>query len=43
VFWRQWNLSGSIYGKGLRQNQGCPTCVNILPLIEKLIDTIKKK
>jgi len=44
VFWRQWDLStGSIYGKGINiQNQGCPTCVNILPLIDKLIDKIKK-
>jgi hypothetical protein len=45
VFWQQWNLStGSIYGKGINfTNQGCPTCVNILPLIEKVIDKIKKK
>ena len=44
VFWEGWNLStGSIYGKGINmQNQGCPTCVNILPLIEKLVDKIKK-
>ena len=44
VFWEGWNLStGSIYGKGYNmQNQGCPTCVNILPLIEKLVDKIKK-
>jgi hypothetical protein len=44
VHWRQWNLStGSIYGKGINmQNQGCPTCVNVLPLIEKVIDKIKK-
>ena len=45
VYWNQWHLStGSIYGKGVDfQNQGCPTCVNILPVIEKLIDKIKKK
>jgi hypothetical protein len=45
VFWEGWQLStGSIYGKGINiQNQGCPTCVNILPLIDKLIDKIKKK
>ena len=45
VFWEGWELStGSIYGKGINiQNQGCPTCVNILPLIEKLVDKIKKK
>ena len=45
VFWQQWNLStGSIYGKGVNfQNQGCPTCVNILPAIEKLADLIEKK
>lgn len=45
VFWEGWELStGSIYGKGINiQNQGCPTCVNILPLIDKLIDKIKKK
>ena len=44
VHWKQWNLStGSIYGKGINfQNQGCPTCVNILPLIGKVIDKIKK-
>ena len=44
VFWNQWQIStGSIYGKGVNfQNQGCPTCVNILPAIEKLIDVIKK-
>ena len=44
VFWNRWQLStGSIYGKGVNfQNQGCPTCVNILPAIEKLIDAIKK-
>jgi hypothetical protein len=44
VFWEDWNLpTGSIYGKGYNmQNQGCPTCVNILPLIEKLVDKIKK-
>ena len=44
VFWEGWELStGSIYGKGNNmQNQGCPTCVNILPLIDKLIDKIKK-
>ena len=44
VYWRQWNLStGSIYGKGINVNQGCPTCVNILPLIEKAIQKIKGK
>ena len=45
VFWRQWNLStGSIYGKGMNvQNQGCPTCVNILPLIESVVKKIKGK
>src|SRR5262245_46848050 len=45
VYWRQWDLStGSIYGKGKSfQNQGCPTCVNILPLIEKGIQKIKGK
>ena len=45
VLWESWNLpTGSIYGKGYNmQNQGCPTCVNILPLIEKLVDKIKKK
>ena len=45
VFWRQWELStGSIYGKGVAfHDQGCPTCVNILPVIDKLIDAIKKK
>jgi hypothetical protein len=45
LHWKQWNLStGSIYGKGYNlQNGGCPTCVNILPAIEKLIDLIKKK
>jgi hypothetical protein len=45
VYWRQWNLStGSIYGKGKNfQNQGCPTCVNILPLIEKAVQKIKGK
>jgi hypothetical protein len=44
VFWRQWDLStGSLYGKGVAfHNQGCATCVNILPLIDKLIDKIKK-
>ncbi len=44
VFWRQWELStGSIYGKGIDfHNQGCVTCVNVLPLIDKLIDKIKK-
>jgi hypothetical protein len=44
VFWKQWNLStGSIYGKGIPfRDQGCPTCVNVLPLIDKLIDAIKK-
>lgn len=43
VYWRQWNLStGSIYGKGINvQNQGCPTCVNILPLLGKVVDKIK--
>jgi hypothetical protein len=45
VWWRHWDLStGSIYGKGINfQNQGCPTCVNILPLVDKLVDAIKKK
>ena len=45
LYWRHWELStGSIYGKGINmQNQGCPTCVNILPLVEKVIDKIKKK
>jgi hypothetical protein len=45
VFWDDWQLStGSIYGRGINiQNQGCPTCVNILPLIDKLVDKIKKK
>ena len=45
VHWKQWNLStGSIYGKGINfQNQGCPTCVNILPAIGKVIDKIKKR
>jgi hypothetical protein len=44
LFWNKWELStGSIYGKGVNfQNQGCPTCVNILPAIGKLIDAIKK-
>jgi hypothetical protein len=45
TYWRQWELStGSIYGKGINiQNQGCPTCVNILPLVGKVIDKIRKK
>lgn len=45
VWWRHWDLStGSLYGKGINfQNQGCPTCVNILPLVDKLVDAIKKK
>jgi hypothetical protein len=45
VFWRQWKLStGSVYGKGIDfHDQGCATCVNILPLIEKVIDKIKKE
>lgn len=43
VHWRQWELStGSIYGKGINfQNQGCPTCVNVLPLVEKVVKKIK--
>ncbi|HET8647244.1 MAG TPA: hypothetical protein VFO85_17235, partial [Vicinamibacteria bacterium] len=42
--WRQWDLStGSIYGKGINfTNQGCATCVNILPLLGKLVDAVKK-
>lgn len=45
VYWRHWQLStGSIYGKGINiQNQGCPTCVNILPLIEAVVKKIKGK
>jgi hypothetical protein len=44
VWWRHWDLStGSLYGKGINfQNQGCPTCVNILPLVDKLVKAIKK-
>jgi hypothetical protein len=45
VWWAHWDLStGSIYGKGINfQNQGCPTCVNILPLVDKLVDAVRKK